>query len=129
MGLLAGTLSDLGWSCMKASLSDLLSHIPGAPSEQWPTGERYALAFAHGTMSVGVYAPAGSDPQKPHKRDEIYIIHAGTGKLVIGKTAYSFKPGDVFFVASGTEHRFDEFCKDFVAWVMFWGPAGGETQP
>jgi hypothetical protein len=73
---------------VKTSLSELLSHIPGAPSEQWPTGERYALAFSHGTMSVGFYAPVGSDPQKPHKRDEIYIIHTGTGKLVIDKTPH-----------------------------------------
>ncbi|HEY6618489.1 MAG TPA: cupin domain-containing protein [Steroidobacteraceae bacterium] len=114
---------------MKASLSELLSHIPGAPSEQWPTGERYALAFSHGTMSIGFYAPVGSDPQKPHKRDEIYIIHAGTGKLVMGATAHLCQPGDVFFVASGVEHRFEQFSEDFAAWVVFWGPVGGETQP
>jgi mannose-6-phosphate isomerase-like protein (cupin superfamily) len=113
---------------MKASLSDLLSNIPGAPSEQWPAGERYALALSHGTMSVGLYVPVGSDPQKPHKRDEIYIIKAGSGKLSIGETSHSFQCGDVFFVAAGVEHRFEQFSKDFEAWVVFWGPPGGERQ-
>jgi hypothetical protein len=26
-------------------------------------------------MSVGYYAPVGRDPQGPHERDELYIIH------------------------------------------------------
>lgn len=113
---------------MKASLSELLARIPGQPSEQWPRGERYALAFSQGTMSVGFYAPVGGDPQKPHKRDEIYIIHAGSGDIVIGNARHSFKAGDVFFVASGVEHRFEHFSADFSTWVVFWGPAGGESQ-
>ena len=113
---------------MKASLAELLSRIPGAPSEQWPQGERYALAFSHGSMSVGFYAPVGADPQKPHKRDEVYIIHAGSGDLVIAEQRNTFAPGDVFFVASGVEHRFENFTPDFSAWVVFWGPAGGEQQ-
>jgi mannose-6-phosphate isomerase-like protein (cupin superfamily) len=112
---------------MQASLSELLSRIPGAPSEQWPSGERYALAFSHGTMSVGLYAPSGVDPQTPHKRDEIYIVQAGTGRLIIDGVAHSFRAGDVFFVASGVEHRFEQFSADFATWVVFWGPAGGEA--
>jgi mannose-6-phosphate isomerase-like protein (cupin superfamily) len=111
---------------MKVSLTELLSRIPGAPSEQWPAGERYALAFEHGSMSVGFYAPVGHDPQQPHQRDEIYIIHSGTGDLLIGKDRHNFAPGDVFFVGSGIEHRFENFSSDFSSWVVFWGPAGGE---
>ena len=107
---------------MKASLSELLSRIPGAPSEQWPQGERYALAFAHGAMSLGFYSPVGADPQGPHKRDEVYIIHSGTGELVIAGTRSSFSQGDAFFVPSGAEHRFENFTPDFSAWVVFWGP-------
>ncbi|WP_298225609.1 cupin domain-containing protein [Acidocella sp.] len=113
---------------LSATLQELLSRIPGAPSEQWPKGERYALAFSHGSMSVGYYAPVGADPQKPHKRDEIYIIHIGTGELVIAGVHNSFAPGHVFFVASGVEHRFENFSQDFATWVVFWGPHGGELQ-
>jgi hypothetical protein len=49
---------------MKASLPELLARIPGQPSAQWPAGERYALAFSHGSMSLGFYAPVGRDPQQ-----------------------------------------------------------------
>lgn len=112
---------------MKASLAELLSRIPGAPSAHWPDGERYALAFSHGTMSVGYYAPAGADPQQPHKRDELYLIHAGTGSIFIAGERHAFTAGDVFFVAAGAEHRFEHFSADFGTWVVFWGPTGGEA--
>jgi mannose-6-phosphate isomerase-like protein (cupin superfamily) len=112
---------------MNASLADLMSRIPGAPSAQWPQGERYALAFSHGTMSLGFYAPVGADPQQPHKRDEIYIIHSGTGELVIAGVRHSIKPGDALFVGSGVDHRFENFSEGFATWVVFWGPAGGES--
>lgn len=111
---------------MNTSLAELLSRIPVAPSAQWPQGERYALGFSHGSMSFGLYAPVGDDPQKPHQRDELYIIESGTGELVIEGQSHSFCPGHAFFVASGVEHRFVEFSEDFRARVVFWGPSGGE---
>ena len=111
---------------MKSSLAELLAQIPGAPSDKWPQGERYAEAFRHGSMSVGYYAPVGQDPQGPHQQDELYIIHHGTGVISINGTRHRFSPGDVFFVAAKVEHRFDEFSTGFAAWVVFWGPPGGE---
>jgi mannose-6-phosphate isomerase-like protein (cupin superfamily) len=113
---------------MKSTLPELLSRIPGPPSEQWPEGERYALAFSHGSMSVGYYAPIAADPQGPHKRDEIYIVHAGAGEIVVAGQRSHFAAGDVFFVAAGVEHRFENFSRDFATWVVFWGPPGGERQ-
>src|ERR1700722_18385213 len=110
---------------MRTSLSTLLASIPGAPSAQWPGGERYVVAFSRGTMTLGFYAPVGADPQQPHKRDEIYIIQSGTGDLVIEEKRQSFAPGDAFFVAAGSEHRFENFTEGFSAWVVFWGPPGG----
>lgn len=112
---------------MQAALADLRARIPGAPSAQWPDGERYALAFSQGTMSVGYYAPVGSDPQQPHKRDEIYIVHAGRGEFVVAGERRAFAAGDVLFVAAGVEHRFENFSADFATWVVFWGPPGGES--
>lgn len=111
---------------MKVSLKDLLSKIPGPPSEQWPEGERYAEGFDRGTMSLGFYAPVGSDPQKPHKRDEIYIVATGTSKFVMGDRTMSLAAGDAVVVPAGVVHRFEGFSPDFGAWVIFWGPEGGE---
>ena len=30
------------------------------------------------------------------------------------------------FVPARVDHRFEEFTPDFAAWVVFWGPRGGE---
>lgn len=112
---------------MKISLDELLARIPGTPSVQWPDGERYAEGMRHGSMSMGLYAPVGRDPQQPHAQDEIYVIHRGRGVLFIDDRRYDAAPGDAFFVAAGTTHRFADFSDDFATWVVFWGPDGGET--
>lgn len=38
-----------------------------------------------------------------------------------------FGRGDSLFVPAGAEHGFEDFTKDFVAWMMFYGPPGGES--
>ena len=81
----------------------------------------------HGTMRVGVYAPAGHDPQSPHEQDELYVIISGTGTFRKGGETRPFGPGDVIFVEAGVDHRFEDFSSDFETWVVFWGPEGGET--
>jgi len=111
---------------MKANLSDLLQRIPGKVTEDWPMGEPFTEAFRHGSMSVEVYAPKDIDVQTPHDQDELYFIHAGRGELVIAGERHLFAPGMVFFVPAHVEHRFENFTLDFVAWVVFWGPKGGE---
>jgi mannose-6-phosphate isomerase-like protein (cupin superfamily) len=113
---------------MKSTASDLLSKLPGPVSVKWPHGERFARAFAHGSMSVEFYAPLGSDPQTPHTQDELYFVHAGIGEIVIAGQRHTCAPGDVFFVAAGIEHRFENFSSDFSTWVVFWGPQGGEVE-
>lgn len=112
---------------MKVSLKELLSQIPGLPSNQWPEGERYAVGFEHGTMSLGYYAPIGSDPQQPHKQDEIYIVQSGTSAFVLGDQTLRLSAGDAVFVPAGAVHSFKDFSADFGAWVIFWGPEGGES--
>jgi len=112
---------------MKISLEKLRSQIPGSPTDQWPDGVRYAVGFEHGTMTLEFYAPVGTDPQQPHKRDELYIIQSGTSDFQLGDETMSVTAGDAIFVPAGAEHRFVEFSADFATWVIFWGPEGGES--
>lgn len=92
-----------------------------------PEGKRFVELFAHGTLTVELYAPRGIDPQTPHSRDEVYVIVSGTGTFRHAHDEdVKFGPGDVLFVAAGVEHRFKEFSDDFAAWVFFYGPEGGE---
>jgi mannose-6-phosphate isomerase-like protein (cupin superfamily) len=46
---------------------------------------------------------------------------------VNGDARFRFGPGDVLFVPAGVEHRFEDFSDDFVTWVVFYGPEGGEA--
>lgn len=91
-----------------------------------PGDEQYIVPFRHGTLELGLYAPRGRDPQDPHTRDELYVVMRGAGWFVNGPARTRFAPGDVLFVPAGTVHRFEEFTDDFVVWVVFYGPEGGE---
>ncbi len=82
--------------------------------------------FEHGTLAVEIYRPEGKDRQRPHSRDEVYIIISGTGKFINGDNQCSFAPGDFLFVPAGVKHKFVNFSNDFSTWVLFYGPEGGE---
>jgi len=77
-------------------------------------------------MSLGYYAPIGSDPQKPHNQDEIYIVQCGTSTFVLEEETLRLSAGDAVFVPAGAVHRFEDFSPDFGTWVIFSGPEGGE---
>jgi mannose-6-phosphate isomerase-like protein (cupin superfamily) len=111
---------------MKATSSELLSRLPGPPSQGWLNGVRFAPAFANGSMSVVLYAPVGRDPQTSHLQDELYFIHSGKSEITIDGQRCDCAPGDSFFVPAGADHRFENFSADFVTWVVLWGPLGGE---
>ena len=89
-------------------------------------GKAFQLMFRHGSLDVEIYSPQGTDPQKPHSRDELYVVASGTGTFVCQGKRMRFSPGDALFAAAGEVHRFEEFSNDFVVWVMFYGPEGGE---
>ncbi len=78
-------------------------------------------------MEVEVYAPRGHDPQTPHTRDEVYIVFSSTGTFMRDGERVPFGPGDFLFVPAGMDHRFEDFSDDFVTWVLFYGPEGGES--
>jgi mannose-6-phosphate isomerase-like protein (cupin superfamily) len=88
--------------------------------------ERWAVALKRGTLELGLYAPRGDDPQKPHDQDEVYLVMQGQGTLKVGGERHEFGQGDALFVPAGAEHRFETFTPDFAAWVVFYGVKGGE---
>lgn len=92
-----------------------------------PPGNLAIPIFSHGSLVVELYAPVGHDPQKPHTRDEAYFVTRGTGFFFDGERRYSVGTGSFLFVPAGQIHRFEDFSSDFVVWVAFYGPEGGET--
>ena len=85
-----------------------------------------AFVLEHGSLQVKMYRPSKQDHQKPHTRDEIYVIARGSGQFVNGGEHHAFATGDMLFVPAGVTHRFEDFSDDFCTWVMFYGPEGGE---
>ena len=83
--------------------------------------------FAHGSLMVKLYTPVGTDPQKPHTRDEAYFIVRGSGFFFDGIQRHAVEAGSFLFVAAGQVHRFEDFSGDFTVWVAFYGPEGGEA--
>ena len=105
----------------RLTVADAVARLPG------PAGERFVELFQHGTLSVELYAPRGSDPQTPHTRDEVYVVVRGSGQFRNGDARHPFGPGDLLFVPAGVVHRFEDFTDDLAVWVLFYGPEGGEA--
>lgn len=113
-------------------MQDWVVSLASARTAPIPEGARSAVLMRHGSMILRYYAPRKVDPQTPHEQDEIYIVAAGQGTVVSGPTEAEltrkqFGPGDAIFVPAGHVHRFVDFSDDFGAWVVFWGPKGGEA--
>jgi mannose-6-phosphate isomerase-like protein (cupin superfamily) len=90
-------------------------------------GKRFTIVFEHGTLALELYAPRGEDPQKPHTRDELYVVVAGRGTFFCGGARTPFECGDALFAPAGVSHRFEDFSDDLAVWVMFYGAEGGEA--
>jgi mannose-6-phosphate isomerase-like protein (cupin superfamily) len=103
------------------SLSDALSKGPP------PIGNLAVPIFSRGSLTVELYTPVGHDPQKPHTRDEVYFVATGKGLFFDGEQRHSVEAGSFLFVPAGQIHRFEDFSSDFVVWVIFYGPEGGES--
>ena len=86
-----------------------------------PPGNLASEMAMLGYADVEFYQPRGEDAQKPHRRDELYIVASGYGVLRAGEDEFHFTSGDVLFVAAHVEHRFTEFSNDFATWVIFYG--------
>jgi mannose-6-phosphate isomerase-like protein (cupin superfamily) len=102
-------------------LADARARIPG------PEGEHFVNVLQRGSVRLLLSLPLNPNEQAPHVQDEVYFIVRGSGILVHHGKRDAFEPGDVMFVAAGTEHRFEDFTDDLAVWVVFYGPPGGEV--
>lgn len=94
-------------------LMDVAARLSGAAP--------FEVVFEAPEVSIELYAPVGTDMQKPHDRDELYIVASGTGTFSRSDELVSFEPGDLLFVPAHVPHRFESFSDDFRTWVIFYG--------
>ncbi|RYZ19235.1 MAG: cupin domain-containing protein [Chitinophagaceae bacterium] len=92
-------------------------------------GQPFVTLLERGTLVVELYAPKHEDLQQPHRQDELYIVASGHGTFARDGERSPFQKGDLLFVPAGMKHRFEDFSHDFAAWVIFYGPDGGEKVP
>lgn len=85
------------------------------------TNSEFVSLFRFADLEVEYYKPQVIDKQKPHPKDEIYVIASGSGKFFIEGEIVAFSIGDVLYAKAGDEHRFFEFTEDFATWVIFYG--------
>jgi mannose-6-phosphate isomerase-like protein (cupin superfamily) len=84
-------------------------------------GKLYQEFLRVPALSVGVYVlPAGgTDPQKPHKEDEVYYVVRGHARMRVGSEEQVVKAGSVIFVAAQVEHRFFDVSEELEVLVFF----------
>jgi mannose-6-phosphate isomerase-like protein (cupin superfamily) len=72
-------------------------------------------------MSAGIYvlAPGATDPQSPHKEDEMYYVVRGQASMRAGSEDQAVGEGSIIFVAAGVEHRFYDITEELVVLVFF----------
>jgi mannose-6-phosphate isomerase-like protein (cupin superfamily) len=92
-----------------------------------PPGNLAVPIFAHGSLEAELYSPRGTDRQRPHARDEVYVVANGEGLFFDGSARHAVQRGSFIFVPARQEHRFEQFSPDFAVWVFFYGPEGGEA--
>ena len=105
---------------VKLTREEMIAHI----SEEAKI--RFHIGLERGSLKVELYVPRGEDLQTPHEQDECYIVTRGNGQFVMGEETVDFKPCDFLFVPAGIPHRFINFGDEMEAWVIFYGPQGGE---
>jgi len=98
--------------------------LPSVSTERAKAGKLYQEFLRVPALSAGVYVlPAGgTDPQKPHKEDEVYYVVRGHAKIRVGSEEKVVKSGSVIFVAARVDHRFFDISEELEV-LVFFGPA------
>ena len=96
-------------------------HIDELLSQHKANGKLYFEFLRVPAMSAGVYMlPAGgTDPQRPHREDEIYFVIRGRARMKIGSEDADVWAGSVIFVEAVTEHRFYDIQEELEVLVFF----------
>jgi mannose-6-phosphate isomerase-like protein (cupin superfamily) len=75
-------------------------------------------------LSAGLYVleAGATDPQQPHREDELYYVVSGKATITVGDEARPVAPGSLVFVGAGVAHRFHDITERLELLVVF-GPA------
>jgi len=99
----------------------LFSALAEIETRHASSGKSYQEFLRIPAMSAGLYVlPAGAtDPQRPHRQDEMYYVIRGKAYFRAGDEDREVSAGSVLFVAAGIEHRFCDIAEELAALVFF----------
>jgi mannose-6-phosphate isomerase-like protein (cupin superfamily) len=99
-------------------------HIDDLSRQRGELGKSYLEFLRVPAMSAGVYAlpKGGTDPQKPHREDEMYYVVRGRAQMQTGSEHFEVRQGSVIFVEAELEHRFYD-VKEELEVLVFFAPA------
>jgi mannose-6-phosphate isomerase-like protein (cupin superfamily) len=95
--------------------------LPTISAARAKAGKLYQEFLRVPALSAGVYglAAGGTDPQKPHKQDEVYYVVRGRAKMRVGSEQQLVRAGSVIFVPAGLEHVFFDISEELEVLVLF----------
>jgi mannose-6-phosphate isomerase-like protein (cupin superfamily) len=98
-----------------------LYDLPTISSARGKVGKLYQEFLRVPALSAGVYglAAGATDPQKPHREDEVYYVIRGRAKMRVGSEEHVVKTGSVIFVAAGVAHVFFDISEELEVLVFF----------
>jgi mannose-6-phosphate isomerase-like protein (cupin superfamily) len=79
-------------------------------------------------MSAGIYtlAAGSTDPQKPHREDEVYYVIRGRARVQVGTEDLAIAEGSIIFVEANVEHHFHDITEELTV-LVFFAPAENPT--
>jgi mannose-6-phosphate isomerase-like protein (cupin superfamily) len=86
--------------------------------------KRYQEFLRVPDLSAGLYVleAGATDPQQPHREDELYYVVSGRATITVGDEQRAVGPGSLVFVAAGVTHSFHDITERLELLVVF-GPA------
>jgi len=100
-------------------------HIDDLARQRSRRGKLYLEFLRIPAMSAGVYvlAAGASDPQKPHREDELYYVVRGRARMQIGSGEAAerseVRAGSIVFVEAERDHRFYDITEELEVLVFF----------
>ena len=99
----------------------LFAQLAEIEKQRAASGRLYREFLRVPAMSAGLYVlPKGAtDPQKPHREDELYYVVSGRARFTAGGEAREVSAGTLIFVAADVEHRFHGIEEELTVLVFF----------
>jgi mannose-6-phosphate isomerase-like protein (cupin superfamily) len=88
------------------------------------SGKLYQEFLRVPDLSAGLYVleAGATDPQQPHREDELYYVVSGQASITVGDEERPVGPGSLVFVGAEVAHRFHDITERLELLVVF-GPA------